>query len=153
MAGELQEASTGWNSEVWLSSDDTVGNLEELVQVVSFSTGSPTSDRVETTHLKSPNRRRQYTVGMIDSGEAEITLNMRRGSDTDIALQDALDAGDERYIRFNFAELGVLTWTDDVMGVITGYDKGEVTADGKMEATVSIALNEIVASAAYVAPA
>ena len=147
---ETQEASTGWNSEVWMSSDDTVTNLEELVQVVSFNTGSPTTDRVETTHLKSPNRRRQYTSGMIDSGEASIVLNMRRGSDTDIAIQDALDAGDERYIRFNYAELGVLTWTDDIKGVVTGYDKGDVTADGKMEATVSVALNSVVASAAYV---
>ena len=147
---ETQEASTGWNSEVWMSSDDTVTNLEELVHVVSFNTGSPTTDRVETTHLKSPNRRRQYTSGMIDSGEASIVLNMRRGSDTDIAIQDALDAGDERYIRFNYAELGVLTWTDDIKGVVTGYDKGDVTADGKMEATVSVALNSVVASAAYV---
>lgn len=149
---ETQEASTGWNSEAWLSSDDTVGNLDELVQVVSFNVGSPSTDRVETTHLKSPNRRRQYTTGMIDSGEASITLNMRRGSDTDIALQDALDTGDERYVRFNYAELGTLTWTDDVMGVVTGYDKGDVTADGKMEATVTIAINSVVASAAYVTP-
>lgn len=146
---ETQEATTGWNSEVWLSADDTVGNLAELVEVVSFSTGSTSADRVETTHLKSANRRRTYTTGMIDSGDASITLNMRRGSDTDVALQDALDGGDERYIRFNYAELGALTWTDDIMGVVTGYDKGEVTADGKMEATVTIALNEVVASAAY----
>jgi hypothetical protein len=67
-------------------------------------------------------------------------------------LQDALDTGDERYLRFNYAELGVLTWTDDVMGVVTGYDKGDVTADGKMEATVTFAINSVVASAAYVTP-
>lgn len=149
---ETQEASTGWNSEVWVSTDDTATNLDQLVEVVSFSAGQQSVDRVETTHLKSPGRRRQYTSGMIDSGEAEIVLNTRRGSDTDVMLQAALVAGTERYIRFNYAELGVLTWTDNVKGVIIGYDKGEVTPDGKMEATVTVALNELVSSVAYVAP-
>ena len=60
---ETQEASIGWGGEVWLSTDDTEGNLVELVQVVSFSLPSDTADRVETTHLKSPGRRRQYTAG------------------------------------------------------------------------------------------
>ncbi len=64
----------------------------------------------------------------------------------------ALDAAGERYVRFNYPELGTLVWTDDVMGEITGVDEGEVAADGNMEITVSIAVNTVVASAAYVAP-
>lgn len=149
---ETQEASIGWGAEVWLSSDDTAGNLDELVQVVSFNNGAPAAERVETTHLKSPNRRRQYTSGLIDSGEATIVLNTRRGSDTDVAIQAALDAGDERYLRFNYPELGDLVWTDDVKGVVIGYDKGTIEAGAKMEATVTLAINEIVSSSAYVAP-
>lgn len=150
---ETQVASTGWGGEVWLSSDETVANLEELVEVRSFTPGNPSTERVETTTLKSPNRRRTYTTGMVEAGEASIVLNARRGSDTYALLKAALVAGDERYVRFNYPELGTLVWTDDVMGIVTGIDEGEVTPDGNMELTVSITLNEEVASGAYVEPA
>lgn len=149
---ETQEASTGWNGEVWLSSDDTVGNLVELQEVRSFTPGTPTAERVETTTLKAPNRRRTYTKGMIDSGEAEIVVNARRGSDTYVALKAALEEGGDRYIRFNYPELGVLVWTDDVLGEITSIDEGEVAPDSNMEMTVTVSINSVVSSAAYVEP-
>jgi hypothetical protein len=149
---ETQKPSTGYNGEVHLSSDATAGNLEELVQVVSFSLPSDTGERVETTHLKSPNRRRQYTSGMIDPGEIEITLNFRPGSDTDVAIEGALSDGDERYLRLVIPELGVPTWQYDLKGVILTYDKGTVEADGKMEATVTFAINTLVSSGAYSTP-
>lgn len=149
---ETQEASTGWNGEVWISSDDTVANLSELVEVRSFTPGSPTAERVETTTLKTPNRRRTYTKGLVDSGEAEIVLNARRGSDTYTMLKTALNEAGERYVRFNYPELGELVWTQDVMGEVTGVDEGEVTPDGNMEITVTIAVGEVISDAAYVAP-
>lgn len=150
---EDTEASTGYAGEVWLSTDGTIANLAELVQVVSFSLPSDTSERVETTHLKSPNRRREYTSGMIDGGELEVTLNFRPGTDTDLAIEEALAAGDERAARFNVPELGVPAYTYDTTVVITGYDKGEVTADGKMEATVTMAVSGAITGASYVEPA
>ena len=149
---ETQEASTGWGGEVWISTDETVGNLAELMEVRSFTPGSSTVERVETTSLKTPNRRRTFTKGLIDSGEATIVLNARRGSDTYTLLKAAQTAAGERYVRFNYPELGVLVWTDDVMGEVTNIDEGEVTPDGNMEMTVTIALGEVVASAAYVEP-
>ena len=150
---ETQEASTGWGGEVWLSSDDTAANLVELAEVRSFTPGSPTAERVETTHLKVPNRRRTYTKGLIDSGEATIVINARRGSDTYLAIYNALNNAGDRYVRFNFPELGELVWTDDVLGEVTNIDEGTVEADSNMELTVTVSVNEIVASAAYTAPA
>lgn len=149
---EDQEASTGYGGEVWISTDDTAANLSELVEVRMFRPGNATAERVQTTHLKSPGRRHQYTKGMIDSGEAEITINARRGSDTYTLLKAAQAAAGERYIRFNYPELGVLAWTQDVLGEVLSVDEGEVSPDGNMEITVTIALNSVVADAAYVAP-
>lgn len=146
---ETQAASTGWGGEVWVSTDNTEGNLTELVEVRSFTPGNPTSERVETTTLKTPNRRKTYTKGMIDSGEATVVLNARRGSDTYLLLMDALNEAGERYIRFNFPELGTLVWTQDVMGEITSIDSGEVSPDGNQELTVTISLNEVIADEAY----
>ncbi len=78
--------------------------------------------------------------------------NARRGSDTYLALKDALENGGDRYIRFNYPELGVLVWQDDVMGEVTGIDEGEVSPDSNMEMTVTISINDVVSSATYVAP-
>ena len=149
---EDTEASTGYAGEVFLSTDSTVANLTELVEVVSFSLPSDTAERVETTHLKSPNRRREYTTGMIDPGELEVTLNFRPGTDTDLLIEAALTSGDLRAVRFNIPELGVPKYTYDTTVTVLGYDKGEVTADGKMEATVTLAVSGAVTASAYVAP-
>ena len=150
---EDTEASTGYAGEVFLSTDSTVANLTELVEVVSFSLPSDTAERVETTHLKSPNRRREYTTGMIDPGELEVTLNFRPGTDTDLLIEAALTSGDLRAVRFNIPELGVLKYTYDTTVTVLGYDKGEVTADGKMEATVTLAVSGAVTASAYTPPA
>jgi hypothetical protein len=145
---ETAEASIGYMGEVHLSSDSTIGNLYELVQVTSFSLPSDTGERVETTHLKSPNRRRQYTSGMIDGGELQVVLNFRPGSSTDLAIENALSAGDERAAKFVVPELGVPKWMYTTKVIVTGYDKGNVS-DDKMEATVTMAIADVVTSAVY----
>lgn len=148
---ETQEASIGWGGEVFISTDATIANLEELVQVVSFGLPSNETDRVETTHLKSPNRRREYTSGLVDGGEVSVTLNFRPGSDTDLLLTAAQLEGDERAVRFNVPHLGVPAWSYMTTAIVTGYDAGEVTADGKMEATVTLAISGDVTSSAFAA--
>lgn len=150
---ETQKPSSGWGGEVWISTDDTAANLAELVEVRSFTPGNPTAERIETTHLKVANRRRTYTPGMIDSGEATIVINARRGSDTYTLVKAALNAGDERYVRFNFPEEGTLVWTQDVLGQVLSIDEGEVSPDGNMEMTINVSLNEVVADVTYTAPA
>lgn len=150
---ETQKPSTGWNGEVWLSTDDTTANLEELVQVVSFSLPSDTVERVQTTHLKSPGRRHEYTSGMIDGGEVEVVLNFRPGSDTDELIEAALAEGDPRAVRFNVPELGVLTRSYTTTVQVLGYDKGSIEVDGKMEATVTLAISGAVTRAPYTPPA
>lgn len=146
---ETQEASIGWGGEVHLSTDATALNLEELVQVVSFGLPQDQIDRVETTHLKSPNRRREYTSGLIDGGEVEVVLNFRPGSDTDQLIEDAQAAGDERAVKFVVPQLGTPAWDYSTTAIVTGYDRGEVTADGKMEATMTLAITGAVTSAAH----
>ncbi len=149
---ETQRASTGFNGEVWISTNATAANLEELVQVVSYSLPSDTGERVEITHLKSPGRRREYTSGMTDPGEVEIVLNFRPGSDTDLLIEAARAAGDDRYVRLGVPELGVLTRQYDFLGTVLTYDKGSVEPDGKMEATVTIAINGAVTTGAWTEP-
>lgn len=146
---EVQEASIGWGGEFWLSTDATEGNLDEMVQVVSFGLPQDQIDRVETTHLKSPNRRREYTSGLVDGGEVQVVLNFRPGSDTDQMIEGALVSGDERAARFVVPNLGTAAWDYDTTVIVTGYDRGTVAAGDKMEATVTLAVSGAVTSAAH----
>lgn len=149
---DTQDPSIGWNGEFWLSTDDTNANLDAMVQVVSFGLPQDQTDRVESTHLKSPNRRREYIAGLVDGGEVQVVLNFRPGSDTDQAIEDAHIAGDERAVRFNVPIAGVLTWSYTSKAIVTGYDRGTVSPGEKMEATVTLAITGAMTSAAYVAP-
>lgn len=147
---DTQEASIGWGGEFWLGTTALSASLVEMVQVVSFGLPQDQTDRVETTHLKSPNRRKEYTSGLVDGGEVNVVLNFRPGSDTDQAIEDAFDAGDERAVRFVVPNLGVAAWDYTTTAIITGYDRGTVSAGDKLEATLTLAITGAVTSAAHV---
>ena len=135
---ETQKASIGWGGEFWMHDGTT---LKELVQVVSFTLPQDEIDDVETTHLKSPDRRREFIAGMRDGGEISVVMNYRPLSDTDELCRDAMALGDVRPIRFVIPQGGVAAAQVDTTGYVRGYDRGEVTADGKMEATLTIKIS------------
>ena len=148
MPGEAQLAGTGWNGEVWIN--DGIA-LYELKQVVSFTLPQDEVDRVETSHLKSPGRRRQYAEGMVDGGKVTVNLNYRILSDTDIKIRAWQAAGGERAIKLVIPERGATIGQVTCNAILTGYDPGEVNADDKMEATLTLTSTGAVTVAAYTA--
>lgn len=144
---DTQLAGTGWAGEFHL--DNASGTLTELKQVVSFTLPQDEVDQVEITHLKSPNRRREYAPGMIDGGEFEVTLNHRAGSDTDQLLAQALASGTTRSFKAVIPERGAAAWDISGESVVTGYDRGEVNAEDKMESTVTLKISGAITEAAH----
>lgn len=146
---DTQEAGTGWGGEFHIHDGATPGALFELKQVKSFTLPQDEVEQVEITHLKSPNRRREYAPGMIDGGEFEVVLNMRAGSDTDVFCQGFKDSGETRAFKAVIPERGVPTW--DVEGdiICVGYDRGEVNVDDAMEATLTCKLSGATTEAAH----
>lgn len=138
---DTQLAGTGWNGAFWLDNAAVTPVLTELKQVKSFTLPQDEVERVEITHLKSANRRREYAPGMIEGGEFEVTLNFRAGSDTDQLLAAALTAGTTRGFKAVIPERGVAVWQITGTGIVTGYDRGEVNPDDAMEATVTIKIS------------
>jgi hypothetical protein len=145
-----QLAGIGWGGEFWLGNDATPSVLTELVQVKSFTLPQDQVEQVETSHLKSPGRRREYAPGMIESGEFEVVLNFRAGSDTDQLISDALNSGENRDFKAVIPERGVPVW--DVTGecIVVGYDRGDVNVDDAMEATVTCKVTGLPVEAAHV---
>lgn len=145
---ETQDASIGWGGAFELSTDETEANLYELVEVVSFDLPQVDVDQVETTHLKSADRFKEFTDGLADGGTAAITLNFRPGSDTDEMLDDWEEDRGRRLVRFTVPIQGVAAKTYTCIATFAGYSRGTVSAGDKMEAVLNVKLSGAVTKAA-----
>jgi hypothetical protein len=145
-----QLAGIGWGGEFWLSDGAATPVLKELVQVKSFTLPQDEVEQVETSHLKSPGRRREYAPGMIEGGEFEVVLNFRAGSDTDQLLAEALVEGGNREFKAVIPERGIPVWDIEGECIIAGYDRGEVNIDDAMEATVTCKITGLPIEGAHV---
>jgi hypothetical protein len=85
----MTEARIGWGGELHLSTDNTEANLVELSEVRSVDFPTIEVDEHEVTHLKSPDRYKEYIAGLKDGGEFTATLNYDPGSATDLLLTAA----------------------------------------------------------------
>lgn len=132
---ETQKASAGWGGEFHFN-DGT--SLYEAVQVVSFTLPNPEFEEVESTHLKSANRYREYIDTLVNGGEVQVVLNYRPGSDTDTKLLAWRDSRAIRDIKFVIPESGTAAIQIEATGKCMSVDRGTVSADEKMEATVTI---------------
>ena len=101
------EDSTGWDTEVKLH-DGTA--LYELKGVFDVGLPEDTVDEIDTTHYKSPGKRREFMAGLIDGGEIQIQMNYRPGSTTDITLTAAKAARDVRDWEITIPD-GATGWT------------------------------------------
>lgn len=133
----MSDARSGWGGELWLSTDDTVGNLQELVEVVTFGLPDDTIDEIDVTHLKSPGKRKEFISGLVDGGTVEAELNYVPNSLTDQRIRAARDGRDIRAVRFVIPdEVGTPDWQIDTFAFVSAYGRGPVTADGKISSTV-----------------
>lgn len=135
----MSEARIGWGGECQLGASSSVASLVELEEVTSFGLPDDQADEVEVTHLKSPDRRKEFISGLTDGGEVEVSLNYVPGSATDVLIRDAKDAGDTRAVRFIIPdEQGVAEWQITTQCFVKGYSRGPVTAGEKIAATVRL---------------
>jgi hypothetical protein len=130
------DARIGWGGEVHLHNGTT---LTQLVEVVSFGLPDEDVNEVEVTHLKSPNKYREFIAGLADRGEVEVSLNYVPGSTTDTLIRAARAAGDTRAVKFVLPnQTGAAAWEITTSAYVSGYSRGPVTAGDKIEATLRL---------------
>jgi hypothetical protein len=135
----MTEARIGWGGELQLSTDGTLGNCAELIEVRSYNAPTDEADEHEVTHLKSPDRRKEYLQGLIDAGEVSATLNYIPGSATDLLLTDALDSGTTRAVRFIIPDpAGAAAWKIETSGFVKRYAPDTVEANAPITATLTL---------------
>jgi hypothetical protein len=147
---ETQEATVGYMGEFHFH-DGTA--LYELNQVKSFRVPSGgTREQVETTHLKTQGWRRTYRSTFYEDSDFTVVLNSRPLSTTDMMLEAAAADGDVRAFKAVLPEDGEPVAQIGGTAKCIGYDRGEVTPDGVMQATATFRLVTVDEIAAYVAP-
>ncbi len=91
------EAIIAWGNEFHLA--NAAGELIELDEVTEIPFGDEEAEDVEVTHMKSPNRRKEYASGLIEPGTATLSMNYIPGSPTDVLIREAHAAGKPRAYR------------------------------------------------------
>ena len=136
----MTAAKTGWGGEFHLDNNAVTPVLTELVEVVSFTLPNGETESIEATHLKSPNRRREFVPGMIDDGDLTVMINYVPGSPTDLLLAAAQNDGKTRNYKAVIPRV-TTNWTISGTCHITGIDRGTVEVDSVMRATVTLKLS------------
>lgn len=128
-------AKTGWGGEFHLDNASNV--LTELIEVVSFTLPNGEVESIDASHLKSPNRHREYIAGMIDDGDLQVVINYVPGNATDVIARAAKADGVTRDFMAVIPR-ETANWEVAGTGVVTNWDRGEIVADGVMRGTLTI---------------
>lgn len=108
----------------------------EVGEVIDMNPGEETGDRVDVTHFKSPDRRREYIAGLIDPGEASFQINWVPGNPTDVFLRGLKSSGEKRIHRITFPNGAAVEYD----GMIQSMSK-VTPIDDRMTATITVAVS------------
>jgi hypothetical protein len=111
--------------------------FQTLAEVRDLTPPSDTLDVIETTHMTSPNRIKEFAAGLLDPGECSFTIHFLPGEADDDLIQ-ALRGGAKRNFRITFPAIGAnprVTWT--FRGFLVGYEP-DVPTNEVMTAQVRI---------------
>lgn len=136
----MTDARIGYGTiyEIW---DKTlqVPAFVEVAEVINVTPGEATADRVDATHMQSPNRRREYISGLIDNGEASFEINWVPGSDTDVMLREFFESGENVNHRITFPGAAPRVSVTYEASII-GFSKA-IPIDDRMTATITVAVS------------
>lgn len=100
----MTQASIGYLSQFWVENPAT-SVLTELAEVRRIQLPNDASfEQIDVTHLKSPDRRREYVRGFRTDREYEVELNYVPNSTTDQilrALAGSDDTFDARIVEYD----------------------------------------------------
>lgn len=126
----MSDALLGYNATFGIEGG-TPGTYVLVAEVTSITPPGQTRDTSEVTHLKSPDKYKEFIANLADGGDASISVNFVPSA-TDVLLA-AFDAESGNYqitfpngVKMNFA------------GIITGWEIGEIVPNEAMTASFTV---------------
>jgi hypothetical protein len=102
MADQIMEAELGWGDLFEIHDGEDPGEYEEYGRIDEYTLPSEETEEVDTTHMRSPNKRREFMAGLITPGEMTISMFWQPGTTEDEAIHLLLDSGEVRSMRITF---------------------------------------------------
>lgn len=128
------DAMIGYQSKYFIATASTGTTFTQIGEVIEINPGEESADRVEATHMVSPNRQREFIAGLIDPGEASFTINWIPNNATDTFLRGLRDSGDSRTHRIVFPNNIKVEFSGQIMSI-----SKSVPLDDRMTATITVA--------------
>lgn len=128
----MSEAMIGYGSRFQIGDNSSPTLWADVAEVTDITPPSDSVDVVDVTHMQSPNRTREFILGLNDPGEASFTINFIPGGDGDAAIQALRGSGEVVPLRIIYPN--DFAWTFE--GLLTGYTP-TVPTDDKMTAEVT----------------
>lgn len=133
----MTEAMIGYQTKYSIrATAESSSALTPVAEVINVTPGEATADRIDATHMQSPNRRREYISGLIDNGEASFEINWVPGSTTDEFIRNLFESGETRDHQIEFPNGVTVTYEASIIG----YSKA-VPIDDRMTATITVAVS------------
>lgn len=113
----MANESTGWGGEFWLHDGSS---LVQLSLVRECGMPEVTVDQLDTSHLQSTNKFKEFIGGMKEGSEFPVIMNYVPRSATDLLCEGSI--GDNRAFKIvepDFDGVGVQDITGTVL--VTGY--------------------------------
>jgi hypothetical protein len=129
------EAEIGWGGRVYLQ--DAADTWIELEQVTDVPYPDDQVADVESTHMQSPDRRKEYIPGLIDGGTGDIVMNWLPASTTDVTCTEFKNSGDVRGLRVDTLLSDGSYWRSEVSVIAKGYKKA-TPIEGVKKATLTV---------------
>lgn len=111
------------------------GGWFELGKVNNISPPNEQTDQVERTHMKSPNRTKQFVSGLKDPGDMTIGLNYVPGNGTELYIIAWRKTGENREVEVGLAES---LEADTFEAFPLGFAPGSLEPSGLMTADLNL---------------
>lgn len=114
----------------------TVGTYEEIAQIASIAPPQPEREVVDVDELDPPGEVKKKIIGLIDAGEASLTLNFDPTNTGHLDLEQDFRDGTAKNYRIKLPnDYG---WTFSAF--CTAYQPQEISADDVVQAEVTLVL-------------
>ena len=133
MAIPPSQAKTGYGSKFALAATSVLvtagGSGVDWAEVKGLKPPSDSWDTAEVTHFQSPDLRREWIKTLMDSGEADIAVNLVPGGATDLAMQAANNSPDAQFYIMLIPKPTSGFWKISGQCLVTGYDRDVAIGD------------------------
>lgn len=112
-------------------------SLVEIGEVREISGGGGTAEQIDVTHLRSPNRRREFKPSFIDDGTLTWTMSYLPNDPGQLRVQALFNSGADVALREVFPDGN--GW--DYTGFVQGYVKSGQAVGGVLSINVTFKMS------------